>query len=333
MRSTTKFITPLAIAIALAGSSCTRSQGSNNNNNSSSTDTTATAVAPKVYMYKTINAENLVKIYKALGREATGKVAVKVSTGEPGGHNFLQPALIKDLVQSVNGTIVECNTAYSGRRNTTEAHRKAAEEHGFTAIAEVDIMDADGDMSLPVNGGKHLKEDFVGKNFANYQFTIILSHFKGHAMGGFGGAIKNMSIGIASSRGKAWIHTAGTTDTDPWSHTAPQNDFLESMAEAAKAVADHCGQRIVYINVANNLSVDCDCDASPEAPKMGDIGILASLDPVALDRACTDLVRQSPDEGKKHLIERIDSRNGMLTLAHAERMGLGSQRYELVMLD
>lgn len=333
MRSTTKFITPLAIAIALAGSSCTRSQGSNNNNNSSSIDTTATAVAPKVYMYKTINAENLVKIYKALGREATGKVAVKVSTGEPGGHNFLQPALIKDLVQSVNGTIVECNTAYSGRRNTTEAHRKAAEEHGFTAIAEVDIMDADGDMSLPVNGGKHLKEDFVGKNFANYQFTIILSHFKGHAMGGFGGAIKNMSIGIASSRGKAWIHTAGTTDTDPWSHTAPQNDFLESMAEAAKAVADHCGQRIVYINVANNLSVDCDCDASPEAPKMGDIGILASLDPVALDRACTDLVRQSPDEGKKHLIERIDSRNGMHTLTHAERMGLGSQRYELVMLD
>ena len=333
MRSTTKFITPLAIAIALAGSSCTRSQGSNNNNNSSSTDTTATAVAPKVYMYKTINAENLVKIYKALGREATGKVAVKVSTGEPGGHNFLQPALIKDLVQSVNGTIVECNTAYSGRRNTTEAHLKAAEEHGFTAIAEVDIMDADGDMSLPVNGGKHLKEDFVGKNFANYQFTIILSHFKGHAMGGFGGAIKNMSIGIASSRGKAWIHTAGTTDTDPWSHTAPQNDFLESMAEAAKAVADHCGQRIVYINVANNLSVDCDCDASPEAPKMGDIGILASLDPVALDRACTDLVRQSPDEGKKHLIERIDSRNGMHTLTHAERMGLGSQRYELVMLD
>ena len=333
MRSTTKFITPLAIAIALAGSSCTRSQGSNNNNNSSSTDTTATAVAPKVYMYKTINAENLVKIYKALGREATGKVAVKVSTGEPGGHNFLQPALIKDLVQSVNGTIVECNTAYSGRRNTTEAHLKAAEEHGFTAIAEVDIMDADGDMSLPVNGGKHLKEDFVGKNFANYQFTIILSHFKGHAMGGFGGAIKNMSIGIASSRGKAWIHTAGTTDTDPWSHTAPQNDFLESMAEAAEAVADHCGQRIVYINVANNLSVDCDCDASPEAPKMGDIGILASLDPVALDRACTDLVRQSPDEGKKHLIERIDSRNGMHTLTHAERMGLGSQRYELVMLD
>ena len=333
MRSTTKFITPIAIAIAiaLAGSSCTRSQGSNNN--SSSTDTTATAVAPKVYMYKTINAENLLKIYKALGREATGKVAVKVSTGEPGGHNFLQPALIKDLVQSVNGTIVECNTAYSGRRNTTEAHLKAAEEHGFTAIAEVDIMDADGDMSLPVNGGKHLKEDFVGKNFANYQFTIILSHFKGHAMGGFGGAIKNMSIGIASSRGKAWIHTAGTTDTDPWSHTAPQNDFLESMAEAAKAVADHCGQRIVYINVANNLSVDCDCDASPEAPKMGDIGILASLDPVALDRACTDLVRQSPDEGKKHLIERIDSRNGMLTLTHAERMGLGSQHYELVMLD
>ena len=235
---------------------------------------------PKVYMFTKISAENLVKIYEALGREATGKVAVKLSTGEPGGHNFLQPALIKDLVKKVNGTIVECNTAYGGGRADTENHLKAAKEHGFTAIAPVDIMDADGEVALPVKGGKHLKEDFVGSHYLNYDFTIILSHFKGHAMGGFGGAIKNMSIGIASSEGKAWIHSAGKTKGDPWGNLPPQDDFLESMAEAAKAVADHCGDKILYISVANNLSVDCDCDASPEDPQMGDIGILASLDPI-----------------------------------------------------
>ena len=261
---------------------------------------------PKVYMFTKISAENLVKIYEALGREATGKVAVKLSTGEPGGHNFLQPALIKDLVKKVNGTIVECNTAYGGGRADTENHLKAAKEHGFTAIAPVDIMDADGEVALPVKGGKHLKEDFVGSHYLNYDFTIILSHFKGHAMGGFGGAIKNMSIGIASSGGKAWIHSAGKTKGDPWGNLPPQDDFLESMAEAAKAVADHCGDKILYISVANNLSVDCDCDASPEDPQMGDIGILASLDPIALDKACTDLVRASEDHGKIHLIERID---------------------------
>ena len=255
---------------------------------------------PKVYMFTKISAENLVKIYEALGREATGKVAVKLSTGEPGGHNFLQPALIKDLVKKVNGTIVECNTAYGGGRADTENHLKAAKEHGFTAIAPVDIMDADGEVALPVKGGKHLKEDFVGSRYLNYDFTIILSHFKGHAMGGFGGAIKNMSIGIASSGGKAWIHSAGKTKGDPWGNLPPQDDFLESMAEAAKAVADHCGDKILYISVANNLSVDCDCDASPEDPQMGDIGILASLDPIALDKACTDLVRASEDHGKIH---------------------------------
>ena len=288
---------------------------------------------PKVYMFTKISAENLVKIYEALGREATGKVAVKLSTGEPGGHNFLQPALIKDLVKKVNGTIVECNTAYGGGRADTENHLKAAKEHGFTAIAPVDIMDADGEVALPVKGGKHLKEDFVGSHYLNYDFTIILSHFKGHAMGGFGGAIKNMSIGIASSGGKAWIHSAGKTKGDPWGHLPPQDDFLESMAEAAKAVADHCGDKILYISVANNLSVDCDCDASPEDPKMGDIGILASLDPIALDKACTDLVRASEDHGKIHLIERIDSRHGMHTLEYGEKLGIGSQKYELVKLD
>ncbi len=288
---------------------------------------------PKVYMFKEISPENLVKIYEALGREATGKVAVKLSTGEPGGHNFLQPALIKDLVQKVKGTIVECNTAYGGGRADTENHLKVAKDHGFTAIAPVDIMDAEGEVTLPVKGGKHLKEDFVGSHYLNYDFTIVLSHFKGHAMGGFGGAIKNISIGIASSAGKAWIHSAGKTKGNPWGNLPPQDDFLESMAEAAKAIVDHCGDKILYISVANNLSVDCDCDSSPEDPKMGDIGILASLDPIALDKACTDLVRASEDHGKIHLIERIDSRNGMHTLEYGEKIGLGSQKYELVKLD
>ena len=288
---------------------------------------------PKVYMFKEISPENLVKIYEALGREATGKVAVKLSTGEPGGHNFLQPALIKDLVQKVKGTIVECNTAYGGGRADTENHLKAAKDHGFTAIAPVDIMDAEGEVALPVKGGKHLKEDFVGSHYLNYDFTIVLSHFKGHAMGGFGGPIKNISIGIASSAGKAWIHSAGKTKGNPWGNLPPQDDFLESMAEAAKAIIDHCGDKILYISVANNLSVDCDCDSSPEDPKMGDIGILASLDPIALDKACTDLVRASEDHGKIHLIERIDSRNGMHTLEYGEKIGLGSQKYELVKLD
>ena len=259
---------------------------------------------PKVYLIKEITPENLVKIYEALGRKAEGKVAVKLSTGEPGGHT------------------------------NTEAHLKAAADHGFTAIAKVDIMDADGEVSLPVKGGKHLKEDFVGKNYLNYDFTVVLSHFKGHAMGGFGGAIKNISIGIASSGGKAWIHSAGTTKdvSKVWGNLPEQDNFLESMAEAAKAVTDHCGDKILYISVANNLSVDCDCDSSPEDPRMGDIGILASLDPVALDRACTDLVRSSEDHGKIHLIERIDSRHGMHTLDYAEQLGMGSQKYELVEL-
>lgn len=293
------------------------------------------ASLPKVFLYKTITAENLVKIYEALDRKAEGKVAVKLSTGEPGGHNFLQPALIAPLVQKVDGTIVECNTAYGGGRAKTEDHLKAAADHGFTAIAPVVILDAEGDTPLPVKGGKHLREDYVGSRYLDYDFTIILSHFKGHAMGGFGGAIKNMSIGIASSAGKAWIHSAGKTrnSEEMWSNLPAQDDFLESMAEAAKAVADHCGERILYISVANNLSVDCDCDASPEDPQMGDIGILASLDPVALDRACTDLVRASEDHGKIHLIERIDSRHGMHTLDHAEKLGMGSQQYELLTLD
>lgn len=293
------------------------------------------ASKPKVYMYKEISSENLLKIYDMLGRKAEGRVAVKLSTGEPGNNNYLNPDLIKDLVHKVNGTIIECNTAYGGGRADTENHLKAAADHGFTAIATVDIMDADGEVPLPVAGGKHLKEDFVGKNYPDYDFTVVLSHFKGHPMGGFGGAIKNISIGIASSAGKAWIHSAGKTksQTEVWKNLPPQDDFLESMAEAAKAIIDHCGDKILYISVANNLSVDCDCVATPEEPKMGDIGILASLDPVALDKACVDMVRASEDHGKIHLIERIDSRNGMHTLDYAEQLGMGSQDYELVVLD
>ncbi len=318
----------LLALLSLATTSCSHTRKAQAESKENATENTA---APKVYMFAGINSDNLVKIYEALGREAKGKVAVKLSTGEPGGHNFLNPELIKALVQKVNGTIVECNTAYGGGRSTTADHLQAAKDHGFTAIAPVDIMDAEGETTLPLKNGKHLKHDIVGSHFPDYDFTIILSHFKGHAMGGFGGAVKNMSIGIASANGKRYIHSAGASTTD-WGNPK-QDDFLESMAEAAKAVADHCGDNILYISVANNLSVDCDCDSSPEDPQMGDIGILASLDPVALDKACTDLVRSSNDHGKIHLIERIDSRNGMHTLEHAEAIGLGKQQYELIRLD
>ena len=224
------------------------------------------AEAPEVYFIREITPQNMVRIYEALERPATGKVAVKLSTGEPGGHNFLKPELIKDIVTKVGGTIVECNTAYGGGRARTQDHLKAAADHGFTAIAPVDIMDADGEVSLPVKGGKHLKENFVGSHYPRYDFTVVLSHFKGHAMGGFGGAVKNISIGIASSAGKAWIHSAGKTKNaaEMWSNLPAQDDFLESMAESAKSVADHCGDKILYISVMNNLSVDCDCDAHPE---------------------------------------------------------------------
>lgn len=312
--------------------SCNASHGGERNGNAEqpSTDSLQSGL-PKVYLIKEISPQNLVRIYEALERPVKGKVAVKLSTGEPGGHNFLQPSLIKDLVQKVNGTIVECNTAYGGGRADTKSHLKAAADHGFTAIANVDIMDTDGEVELPLEGGKHLKKDIVGSHYLNYDFTVVLSHFKGHAMGGFGGAIKNISIGIASSNGKRYIHSAGASTTS-WGNPS-QDDFLESMAEAAKAVINHCGENILYISVANNLSVDCDCDSSPEDPRMGDIGILASLDPVALDKACTDLVRSSDDHGKIHLIERIDSRHGMHTLDYAEQLGIGSQKYELITLQ
>lgn len=288
-----------------------------------------------VYFCPRITADNLVKVYQALGREAKGRVAIKLSTGEAGNPNHLSADVIKRLVHLVEGTIVECNTAYEGRRCNVADHLQTAAEHGFTAIAEVDIMDAQGDIALPVRQGKHLKENYVGRNWIDYDFTIVLSHFKGHPMGGFGGALKNVAIGMASSRGKAWIHTAGTCADVPvdWENVPPQDDFLESMAEACESVFDKAGDNILFISVANNLSVDCDCVAEPEPIRMGDIGILASLDPVALDRACVDMVYNSPDPGKSHLIERMESRNATHILEYAEQLGLGTQRYELRTID
>lgn len=296
-------------------------------------ETAADTVAlPTVYYIKDITPENLVKIYEALGTKAEGKVGIKISTGESMKSNQLDTALISDLVRAVNGTFIECNTAYAGNRNTTEKHYQTAKEHGYVDLAGVDIMDAEGEVDLPIEGGKHLTKDIVGKNFLNYDFIVVLSHFKGHQMGGFGGALKNISIGIASSNGKAYIHSAGkTANADSiWSNIAEQDDFLESMADACKGIIDHTGKNILYINVANNLSIDCDCNGNPAAPEMADLGILASLDPVALDRACVDMVFNSNDPGKEHLIERINQMHGTHILEAAENLGLGSQKYNLV---
>ena len=295
---------------------------------------------PKVYMTTNISAEGLVKVYEALGVEATGKVAVKISTGEPGGKNYLKPELIKELVQSVNGTIVECNTAYAGRRNTTEAHLEAAREHGFFDIADVDIMDAEGEMHIPVRDTTHIKYNIVGKNLANYDFMINLAHFKGHAMGGFGGVLKNQSIGNASSRGKAYIHSAGRNEEVErlWSFVDDQIGFLEAMAAAAQSVHNYFdnGNKIVYINVMNNMSIDCDCSSHPADPLLKDVGILASTDPVALDQACLNIVFNiTPEEGNDNgpLLERIASRHGTHIVDYAEQIGLGSKQYELVNID
>ncbi|MBB6066542.1 DUF362 domain-containing protein [Methanococcus maripaludis] len=290
---------------------------------------------PKVYMTYEITPEGLVAIYEALGRNVTGNVAVKISTGEPGGNNYLHPELIGNLVQLVNGTIVECNTAYGGGRAETAMHKQVMIDHGFTAIAPTDIMDEDGEISLPVNNGKHLDEFIVGSHFENYDSWVILSHFKGHAMGGFGGAMKNVAIGIASPNGKTIVHSAGTYNYvgQIWDafRTTPQDDFLEAMAEANGAFLDEVGDNVVYINVLNRMSVDCDCDSNPAEPTMADIGILASLDPVALDQASVDLVYAAPDG--QDLIERMESRNGPHILDYAAEIGIGSCEYELVILD
>lgn len=282
----------------------------------------------KVYFTKEITPEALVRIYHAVGGNLQGNVAVKISTGEPGGHNFLQPELIKNIVDELEGTIVECNTAYGGRRRSTRDHWKAIEEHGFMQIAPCDILDSEGEIILPVIGGVHLRENYVGAHLDDYDSLLMLSHFKGHMMGGFGGALKNMSIGLASSHGKAHIHGVGEVEKI-WS--ADHDSFLRAMADAAKSVVDHVGAKnIVYINVANRLSVDCDCDSNPHEPEMGDIGIFASFDPVAIDQACYDAVVNSPDPKKASLIERMDSRNAILIVETAARHQIGSRDYEII---
>ena len=297
---------------------------------------------PKVYMTSDISAEGLVEVYEALGVKPEGKVAVKISTGEPGGHNFLQPSLIKDLVRKVNGTIVECNTAYTGKRYTSEEHWQAVKDHGFLDIADVDIMDEKAEIKIPVQDTSHIKFNIVGANLQKYDYMINLAHFKGHAMGGFGGVLKNQSIGVASANGKAYIHTAGKTEKkeDMWEniYKTEQDHFLESMAAAAQSVHEYfdSGESIIYINVMNNLSVDCDCNAHPAEPLMKDIGILASKDPVALDQACLELVfAVVPEDGNDNqpLIERINSRHGTHIVDYSEQIGLGSKKYELIKID
>lgn len=291
-----------------------------------------------VYFTKNITPEAVVKIYKALGVEAKGRVALKISTGESEKSNHLRPAFIKPLVDETKATIVECNTAYGGNRSTTENHRRAIAERGYDKIATVDIMDEDGSMKIPVKDNKHIKYNLVGSHLANYDFMINLAHFKGHAMGGFGGVLKNASIGVASSAGKAYIHTAGVTENvkELWGHIDNQDGFLESMAAAAQAVHEYMKGKVLYINVMNNLSVDCDCDGNPHKPEMTDIGILASTDPVALDKACLDLVFGHSDaEGDTSapLLERINSRHGTWTVDYAEKIGLGKLQYNLIDID
>ena len=290
-----------------------------------------------VYMTNEITPEALVNIYQALGVPAEGRVAVKISTGESAKSNYLRPELIKDFVQLVNGTIVECNTAYGGNRSTTANHRKAIEERGFNQIAIVDIMDEDDTMHLPVTDTKHLKYNIVGSHLANYDFMINLAHFKGHAMGGFGGVLKNQSIGVASSSGKIYIHTGGKSQSN-WT-SVEQDDFLESMAASAQSVHNYFkqpGKNIIYINVMNNMSVDCDCDGNPSAPCLRDIGILASTDPVALDQACLDLVfnhTNSNGDDAKPLVDRINQKHGIHTVEYAEQLGLGTRKYKLISID
>lgn len=290
----------------------------------------------KVYFTKEISQESLNRIFDALEVQLQGKVGVKISTGEPGGHNYLHPELIGSLVNRLSGTIIECCTAYGGRRQDPKLHWQAIRDHGFQAMAPCDIMDEFGEMELPVSGGFHLDRDIVGEHFANYDSILVLSHFKGHAMGGFGGALKNISIGIASTRGKANIHTAGkTTDAkELWDNLPQQDHFLESMADACQAVIAYKGaENMVYINVANRLSVDCDCDSHPAEPEMGDLGIFASVDPVAVDQACYDAVIHAHDPGKVALIERMNSRHGIHTVEAAAQHGLGSREYAIITLD
>ena len=298
------------------------------------------AQASKVFVTRNITPEALVKIYEALDRKAEGRVAVKISTGAAGNPNYLKPDLIKMLVEKVNGTIVECNTAYEGKRMTFADHWQTIKDHGFLPTFHVDLMDEEGEMKIPVRDSTHIKYDIVGSHLANYDFMINLAHFKGHPMGGMGGVLKNASIGVASANGKANIHTAGYQEVVEglWDHVENQDGFLESMAAAAQAVHNYFdgGKKILYISVMNNMTVDCDCVATPEPVKLQDYGILASLDPVALDQACVDIIfnmEPSADNDNKPLIERINRQHGIHTIEHAEKIGLGSRKYQLVNID
>ena len=283
-------------------------------------------MAAKVYFTKEITPQAMIKMYEAMGVKLPGKVAVKLHSGEVGNQNFLRPDFMKPMIDYVQGTIVECNTAYEGKRNTTEEHWETMKLHGWTEIAKVDILDENGELELAVPNGRRIRKNYVGANIQKYESMLVLSHFKGHPMGGFGGALKNISIGLASSHGKAYIHGAGNVE-EIW--TSDHDSFLESMADASKSVVDYFGDKIVYISVMKNMSVDCDCCAVAEDPAMGDIGILASTDPVALDQACLDLVYASKDPGRGHLLERIESRNGVHTVETAAALGVGSREYEL----
>ena len=290
----------------------------------------------KVYSIKEITPENIIKAYEALGKKLPGKVAVKMHSGEAGNQNYLRPEFVKDVINHVNGTVVECNTAYAGARNSTEKHKKLIKDHEWDKYFPFDLMDAEGpDLELDIPNGKILKKNYVGKNLANYDSMLVLSHFKGHAMGGYGGALKQLSIGCASSAGKTLIHTAGkVNDQKELFNNLPEQDrFLEAMADAAESVVNHFKGNMAFINVMKNISVDCDCDGNASAPCMQDVGILASLDPVAVDQACLDLVYNSTDPGKDKLIKRIESLHGVHTVEAAAELGVGSRDYELITLD
>lgn len=289
----------------------------------------------KVYFIKGVTQENLIKVYESLNIELKGKVAVKLHSGEQGNQNYIKPEFVKPIIDKVNGTVVECNTAYEGARNTTEKHKKLISEHNWTKYFDVDIMDEDGDLEIDIPNGKVIKKNYLGKNIKNYDSMLVLSHFKGHPMGGYGGALKQLSIGCASSNGKTYIHTAGASkdQTKLWDNLPEQDKFLESMADAASSVHNMFKNNIAYINIMCNMSVDCDCCAVAEDPCMKDIGILASTDPIAIDQACIDLVYNSNDKGKDHLIERIERQNGIHTIEAADELGFGSRKYELIEIN
>ena len=289
----------------------------------------------KVYFTKEITSESLIKIFEALGKELKGKVAIKLHSGEDGNQNYLRPDFMKDLVNKINATVVECNTAYPGARTNNKDHKELLTKHGWDKYYDVDLMDSEGDIELPIPNGKVIKKNYVGSHIKNYDSMLVLSHFKGHPMGGIGGALKQLSIGCASRRGKAYIHGAGTTEDAEtlWDNLPEQDLFLESMADAASSVVTLFKDNIAFINVMKNMSVDCDCCAVAEDPCMKDIGILASLDPVAIDQACIDLVKNSNDEGKEHFLERVNSRHGTHTIDAAEELGVGSKQYILENID